>query len=92
MDESELAGRSRPRCRSPGRTGTLHDRMRGTAARDALPGQDRHAVQRLRAGGLLRRRAAAAGVAFAFLMNYVYPWTARRLQDRMTAALARYDG
>jgi len=31
-------------------------------------------------------------VAFAFLMNSVYPWTARRIQDRMTAALARYDG
>jgi D-alanyl-D-alanine carboxypeptidase/D-alanyl-D-alanine-endopeptidase (penicillin-binding protein 4) len=31
-------------------------------------------------------------VAFAFLMNYVYPWTARRIQDRMTVALARYDG
>ena len=31
-------------------------------------------------------------VAFAFLMNGVYPTGARRLQDRMAAALARYDG
>jgi D-alanyl-D-alanine carboxypeptidase len=31
-------------------------------------------------------------IAFAFLMNYVYPWTARRIQDRMTDALARYSG
>lgn len=31
-------------------------------------------------------------VAFAFIMNYVYTPGARRLQDRMTAALARYDG
>jgi hypothetical protein len=29
-------------------------------------------------------------VAFAFLMNYVSPYGARILQDRMTAALARY--
>jgi D-alanyl-D-alanine carboxypeptidase/D-alanyl-D-alanine-endopeptidase (penicillin-binding protein 4) len=30
-------------------------------------------------------------VAFAFLMNRVYPRGARVLQDRMTVALARYD-
>jgi hypothetical protein len=31
-------------------------------------------------------------VAFAFLMNSVYPSGARRLQDTMAAALARYTG
>jgi hypothetical protein len=31
-------------------------------------------------------------LAFAFLMNRVYPSSARALQDRMTAALARYTG
>jgi D-alanyl-D-alanine carboxypeptidase/D-alanyl-D-alanine-endopeptidase (penicillin-binding protein 4) len=31
-------------------------------------------------------------VAFAWLMNGVSPWGARRIQDRMTNALARYDG
>ena len=30
-------------------------------------------------------------VAFAFLMNGVYPSSARAVQDRMTVALARYD-
>jgi D-alanyl-D-alanine carboxypeptidase/D-alanyl-D-alanine-endopeptidase (penicillin-binding protein 4) len=30
-------------------------------------------------------------VAFAFLMNGVYPASARAVQDRMTVALARYD-
>jgi hypothetical protein len=29
-------------------------------------------------------------VAFAFLMNYVSPWNARILQDRMAVALATY--
>ena len=74
-----------------GRTGTLHDRMRRGAARDACRAKT----------GTLSNVSALAGycqtrdggqVAFAFLMNYVYPWGARRLQDRMTAALARYSG
>ena len=73
-----------------GRTGTLDDRMRGSAARDACRAKT----------GTLSNVSALAGycqtrdggqVAFAFLMNYVYPWGARRLQDRMTAALARYS-
>jgi D-alanyl-D-alanine carboxypeptidase/D-alanyl-D-alanine-endopeptidase (penicillin-binding protein 4) len=65
--------------------------MRGTATRGACRAKT----------GTLSNVSALAGycdtrggdrVAFAFLMNYVYPWTARRIQDRMTAALARYDG
>jgi D-alanyl-D-alanine carboxypeptidase/D-alanyl-D-alanine-endopeptidase (penicillin-binding protein 4) len=91
MDEGELA---EPFARSlpvAGRTGTLHDRMRRSAARDACRAKT----------GTLSNVSALAGycdtrsggrVAFAFLMNYVSPWGARRLQDRMTAALARYDG
>jgi D-alanyl-D-alanine carboxypeptidase/D-alanyl-D-alanine-endopeptidase (penicillin-binding protein 4) len=72
-----------------GRTGTLEDRMRGTAAQDRCRAKT----------GTLRDVSALAGycttrsgahVAFAFLMNYVTPYGARILQDRMTAALARY--
>ena len=64
--------------------------MRGTAAEDRC-----HAKT-----GTLRDASAWAGfcnttggerVAFAFLMNRVYPGSARVLQDRMTVALARYD-
>jgi D-alanyl-D-alanine carboxypeptidase/D-alanyl-D-alanine-endopeptidase (penicillin-binding protein 4) len=74
-----------------GRTGTVASRMRGTAAQDNC-----HAKT-----GTLRDVSALAGyctttggrrVAFAFLMNRVYPAGARTLQDRMTAALARYSG
>jgi D-alanyl-D-alanine carboxypeptidase/D-alanyl-D-alanine-endopeptidase (penicillin-binding protein 4) len=74
-----------------GRTGTIHDRMRGT------PAQDRCRAKT----GTLRDVSALAGycttvsgerVAFAFLMNYVNVYGARRLQDRMTGALARYSG
>ena len=91
MDESALALPFEASLPVAGRTGTLHDRMRGTAARDACRAKT----------GTLSNVSALAGycdtrsgdrVAFAFLMNYVYPWSARRLQDRMTAVLARYDG
>jgi serine-type D-Ala-D-Ala carboxypeptidase/endopeptidase (penicillin-binding protein 4) len=74
-----------------GRTGTLSSRMRRSAARD-----DCHAKT-----GTLHDVSALAGycetrdggqVAFAFLMNGVYPRSAKVLQDRMAGALARYDG
>jgi D-alanyl-D-alanine carboxypeptidase/D-alanyl-D-alanine-endopeptidase (penicillin-binding protein 4) len=72
-----------------GRTGTVHRRMRGTAA------QDRCRVKT----GTIRGVSNLAGicevredrhVAFAWLMNGVNPWSARAIQDRMTAILARY--
>jgi D-alanyl-D-alanine carboxypeptidase/D-alanyl-D-alanine-endopeptidase (penicillin-binding protein 4) len=73
-----------------GRNGTLSDRMRRTAARDRCQGKT----------GTLRDVSALAGycqttagarVAFAILMNRVSPYGARRLQDRMVSALARYS-
>jgi serine-type D-Ala-D-Ala carboxypeptidase/endopeptidase (penicillin-binding protein 4) len=91
MDEGELAVPFEASLPVAGRTGTLHDRMRRSAARDDCRAKT----------GTLSNVSALAGycdtrsggrVAFAFLMNSVYPWAARRLQDRMTAALARYDG
>ena len=74
-----------------GRTGTLSGRMRRSAARDAC-----HAKT-----GTLHDVSALAGycqtrdggqLAFAFLMNGVYPSSAKVLQDRMAGALARYSG
>jgi D-alanyl-D-alanine carboxypeptidase/D-alanyl-D-alanine-endopeptidase (penicillin-binding protein 4) len=74
-----------------GRTGTVYNRMRGTAAQDRC-----HAKT-----GTLHDVSALAGycatlggdrVAFAFLMNRVYPLGAHVLQDKMTVALARYSG
>jgi D-alanyl-D-alanine carboxypeptidase/D-alanyl-D-alanine-endopeptidase (penicillin-binding protein 4) len=72
-----------------GRTGTLVHRMRGTAAQDRCQAKT----------GTLHDVSALAGyctttagshVAFAFLMNYTSYVSARRVQDRMTAALAKY--
>jgi D-alanyl-D-alanine carboxypeptidase/D-alanyl-D-alanine-endopeptidase (penicillin-binding protein 4) len=73
-----------------GRNGTMVHRMRSTAAQDRC-----HAKT-----GTLRDVSALAGycttaggehLAFAFLMNRVYPAGAHVLQDRMTVALAGYD-
>ena len=73
-----------------GRSGTIADRMRGTSAQDRCRAKT----------GTLRDVSALAGycttlgggtVAFAFLMNYVSPYGARLLQDRMATALARYS-
>ena len=81
-----MAPRSRPRVRDlaavAGRNGTLYDRMRRSVARDRCKAKT----------GTLRDVSALAGycqttagsrVAFAFLMNRVSPYGARRLQDRM---------
>ena len=74
-----------------GRNGTLEDRMRGTAAQDRCQAKT----------GTRRDVSALAGycttlngrsVAFAILMNAVYPYGARQLQDRMLNALVRYSG
>ena len=74
-----------------GRTGTLYDRMRRTAARDACRAKTGTLSNVSGLAGYCETRDGGR-VAFAFLMNGVYPTGARRLQDTMTAALARYDG
>jgi serine-type D-Ala-D-Ala carboxypeptidase/endopeptidase (penicillin-binding protein 4) len=74
-----------------GRTGTLHARMRGTAASGRCQAKTGtlHDVSNL-AGYC----TAANGdqLMFAFLMNHVSPTYAQGLQDKMTVALAGYDG
>jgi serine-type D-Ala-D-Ala carboxypeptidase/endopeptidase (penicillin-binding protein 4) len=89
MDESEAGVAFDESLAVIGRNGTVYNRMRGTAAQDRC-----HAKT-----GTLRDVSALAGyctttggrqVAFAFLMNYVSPWSARVLQDRMAVALAKY--
>jgi D-alanyl-D-alanine carboxypeptidase/D-alanyl-D-alanine-endopeptidase (penicillin-binding protein 4) len=73
-----------------GRTGTLTRRMRGTPAEGSCAAKT----------GTLRGVSALAGicvtdagddVAFAFLLNGVNTSAAKRIEDRMTAAIARVD-
>ncbi|HET6549723.1 MAG TPA: D-alanyl-D-alanine carboxypeptidase/D-alanyl-D-alanine-endopeptidase [Solirubrobacter sp.] len=91
MDASEVAEEFDASLAVVGRNGTLYRRMRGTAAQDRC-----HAKT-----GTLHDVSTLAGfcisvggqrVAFAFLMNRVWPPSAHVLQDRMTVALARYRG
>lgn len=74
-----------------GRSGTLTARMRGTPATGNCQAKtgSLHAVSAL--AGYCTTRGGATRVAFAFLMNGVTVFAARRLQDRMAAALARYE-
>ena len=89
MDGSELAEPFASSLAVAGRTGTLAERMRRSAARGRCRAKT----------GTLSDVSALAGycetthgrrVAFAFLMNATSVQWARLRQDRMVAALARY--
>jgi D-alanyl-D-alanine carboxypeptidase/D-alanyl-D-alanine-endopeptidase (penicillin-binding protein 4) len=72
-----------------GRTGTLHDRMRRSPARDRCRGKTGTLQSVSALAGYCQTRGGAL-VAYAFLMNAVNPYGARTLQDRMLTAVAKY--
>jgi D-alanyl-D-alanine carboxypeptidase/D-alanyl-D-alanine-endopeptidase (penicillin-binding protein 4) len=74
-----------------GRTGTISRRMRGTAAQDRCRAKTGTLSDVSALAGLCLT-ASGREVAFAFLMNRAGLYTARRVQDQMTAAIARLDG
>jgi D-alanyl-D-alanine carboxypeptidase/D-alanyl-D-alanine-endopeptidase (penicillin-binding protein 4) len=88
MDESELAEPMRISLAVAGQSGTLVDRMRGTAAQGRCRAKTGtlDGVSNL-AGYCISR--SGARTAFAILMSGSV-WTAHPLQNRMAAALARY--
>ena len=74
-----------------GRTGTLAKRMRATAARDNC----RAKTGTLTGVSALSGYCTTAGggtVAFSFVENQVCNVCAKQVEDRMTAAIARYTG
>jgi serine-type D-Ala-D-Ala carboxypeptidase/endopeptidase (penicillin-binding protein 4) len=90
MESQPFAGVWRRSLAVAGRSGTLHDRMRGTPAAGRCRGKTGTIVGVSNLVGFCDTRGGR--IAFAWLMNGVDPFGARRLQDRMTVAVARYDG
>jgi serine-type D-Ala-D-Ala carboxypeptidase/endopeptidase (penicillin-binding protein 4) len=86
---TEAANAFRDSLAVAGREGTLASRMRGTAAEGKCEAKT----------GTLSNVSALSGycqvggdpIAFSILMNSVNPSTARSAQDRMAAAIARYE-
>ena len=74
-----------------GRSGTLVTRLRRTPAQDSCQAKTGSLIGVSALAGYCAADGGAR-VAFAFLMNGVSTYWARVLQDRMVAAIARYDG
>ena len=74
-----------------GKDGTLHDRLRSAPARGRCRAKTGTLSNVSALSGYCRSRGGDT-LVFSFLMNNVAPAGARRLQDRMTQALAAYRG
>ena len=88
MDEGELADPMRISLAVAGQSGTLSDRMRGTAAQGRCRGKTGTISGVSNLAGYCTSRSGAR-TAFAFLMSGSV-WSAHPLQNKMAAALARY--
>jgi D-alanyl-D-alanine carboxypeptidase/D-alanyl-D-alanine-endopeptidase (penicillin-binding protein 4) len=89
MDDSEVASDFATSLAVAGRSGTLSDRMRRTAARDHCRAKTGTLIGVSALAGYCDGRVGSR-VAFAILMSGVTVTGAHRLQDRMAATLARY--
>ena len=90
MEDQQIAATWRRSLAVAGQTGTVHDRMRGTAAAGRCHTKTGTIDGVSNLAGICDTHGGVVG--FAWLMNGVDPYGARKLQDRMTATLARYDG
>ena len=89
LDGGELAGPFEASLAVAGRTGTLRDRMRRTAAAGNCRGKTGTILGVSNLAGYCETTGGSR-VAFAILMNRVNVYGARRLQDRIVSTLARY--
>jgi serine-type D-Ala-D-Ala carboxypeptidase/endopeptidase (penicillin-binding protein 4) len=85
-DDSDAFGGSLP---IAGQDGTLFDRMRSGPARRRCTGKTGTLSNVSALSGYCEARSGD-NYAYSILMNGVYPTGARRLQDRMLQALAKY--
>jgi D-alanyl-D-alanine carboxypeptidase/D-alanyl-D-alanine-endopeptidase (penicillin-binding protein 4) len=74
-----------------GRSGTLRDEMRGTYAQGRCRGKTGTLHDVSNVVGYCRARDGHT-LAYAFLMNSIFPDYAHPIQDQMQVALADYDG
>jgi D-alanyl-D-alanine carboxypeptidase/D-alanyl-D-alanine-endopeptidase (penicillin-binding protein 4) len=74
-----------------GETGTLQDEMKGTYAQGRCRGKTGTLHDVSNVVGYCDARDGHT-LAFAFLMNGIYPDYAHPIQDRMGVAVAKYDG
>jgi D-alanyl-D-alanine carboxypeptidase/D-alanyl-D-alanine-endopeptidase (penicillin-binding protein 4) len=91
MHHQALAGAFEASLPVAGRTGTIRKRMRGTAAQDRCKAKTGTLISVSALAGVCQ---AAGGhtIAFAMLMSHVSVGRAHRVQDRIAADIARYDG
>jgi serine-type D-Ala-D-Ala carboxypeptidase/endopeptidase (penicillin-binding protein 4) len=91
MHHQEVAGAFEGSLAVAGRTGTIRKRMRGTPAQDRCKAKTGTLIGVSSLAGVCQ---AAGGdtLAFAMLMNRAAVGRAHRVQDHITAAIARYDG
>jgi serine-type D-Ala-D-Ala carboxypeptidase/endopeptidase (penicillin-binding protein 4) len=89
MDRGELAEPMLISLSVAGQSGTLADRMRGTAAQGRCRGKTGTLNGVSNLAGICRSRSGAR-TAFAVMMSNISVWSAHSLQNKMAAALARY--
>ena len=74
-----------------GRTGTLKNEMRGTVAQGRCRGKTGTLIDASNLVGYCHARDGHT-LAFAFMMNRIYPGYAHPIQNALVNAVARYDG
>jgi serine-type D-Ala-D-Ala carboxypeptidase/endopeptidase (penicillin-binding protein 4) len=91
MHHQEIAGSFEGSLAVAGRTGTIRKRMRGTPAQDRCRAKTGTLIGVSSLAGVC---TAVGGhtIAFAMLMNRAGIGRAHSVQDRITTAIARYDG
>ena len=89
MDQSELAEPMLLSLAVAGQSGTLVDRMRGTAAQGRCRAKTGTINGVSNLAGICISQSGAR-TAFAILMSNISVWSAHPLQNKMAAALARY--
>jgi D-alanyl-D-alanine carboxypeptidase/D-alanyl-D-alanine-endopeptidase (penicillin-binding protein 4) len=91
MHEQQVAGAFEGSLAVAGRTGTIRKRMRGTAAQDRCHAKTGTLIGVSSLAGICQATGGHT-IAFAMLMTRASLARAHGVQDRIAAAIARYDG